>query len=70
MSEDCIICGKPVPDYTPKFCCNGRECGCMGQPVEPCVCSKECGEALFSHIGVPFEDRRIKAGIQKYEVKP
>lgn len=43
----CIICNKPVPDYEPKYCCDGRECGCLGKPTEPCLCSKECDEALF-----------------------
>lgn len=27
---------------TPKMCCDGRECGCMGMPIEPPVCSEEC----------------------------
>ncbi len=40
--DDCIICGKEVPDYEPKMCCSGRECGCLGLPTEPCVCSQEC----------------------------
>lgn len=39
---DCIQCGKPVQDYEPKMCCSGRDCGCLGQPTEPAICSQEC----------------------------
>ena len=28
------------------MCCSGRECGCMGMPVDPIVCSKECYNKL------------------------
>lgn len=63
---NCLICGKSVLDYEPEMCCDGRECGCMGQPTNPCVCSKECGAAVFDYIGLPFEERRKKANIKKY----
>ena len=66
MIYDCLICGKPVLDYEPQMCCSGRECGCMGQPVEPCVCSIECERAIYTCIGT-FEDRRIAAGIEKFK---
>ncbi len=46
MSDQCIICGKDVPDYEPEMCCSGWECGCLGLPLEPPLCSIECGEAL------------------------
>lgn len=42
----CELCDKnPVPDYVPEYCCTsinlGEEgCGCMGRPIEPCVCDK------------------------------
>jgi len=26
----------------PIMCCSGHECGCMGLPIEPPVCSTEC----------------------------
>lgn len=66
-APSCLICGKPVPDYVPEYCCDGRECGCFGQPIDPCCCSKECEDAVFSHIGKSFEERRILAGISRYE---
>lgn len=59
----CLICTKPVHDYIPQYCCSGYECGCMGQPIDPCVCSSECNDAVFNNIGMPMEQRRIKASI-------
>ena len=64
---ECLICCKPVPDYEPSFCCNGRECGCMGQPTEPCVCSDACADALYNGIGKTYEQRRIDAGIEVFK---
>lgn len=66
-STPCLICGAPVYDYDPKYCCNGYDCGCMGQPTEPCVCSEKCSKALFDGIGRGYEERRINAGIDKYQ---
>lgn len=40
--EYCMICSKEMPDYEPMYCCSGRECGCMGLPIEPPICSIEC----------------------------
>ena len=42
MIDTCYVCGKPVPDYEPQWCCNGSQCGCRGLPVEPPFCSGEC----------------------------
>jgi hypothetical protein len=36
---NCEICGKEIKII---MCCNGRDCGCMGLPVEPPVCSRDC----------------------------
>ena len=68
FTATCLICGKPVHDYIPDFCCGGYQCGCMGKPTNPCTCSDECDEALYTCIG-DFEDRRIKADIPKYQNK-
>ena len=65
--DPCMICEKPVPNYDPTYCCNGHDCGCMGMPINPCVCSVECSDALFNGIGIGYEQRRIKAGIAKYQ---
>ena len=63
MSDLCLICGKPVLDYEPVGCCDGRECGCMGLPTNPCVCSQGCDAALMTGIGKTYEQRRIDSGI-------
>ncbi|MES2395650.1 MAG: hypothetical protein V4549_06590 [Bacteroidota bacterium] len=45
MSENyCMACGVGYIGDEPKMCCSGRECGCMGMPIEPLVCSKECSD--------------------------
>jgi hypothetical protein len=66
---DCLICDKPVPDYKPMLCCSGFDCNCMGQPMEPCLCSSECAIACYDGIGKSYEQRRIDAGIAKWEPK-
>ena len=67
MADPCLICGKPVPDYKPEFCCAGHDCACMGAPTEPCACSVACERAVYDYIGHPFEERRKLAGIKRWE---
>ena len=55
----CEICGKPVPDYVPQYCCSGDECGCLGLPIEPCVCGDACWAALTAV-------RRCKAELERF----
>lgn len=62
----CLICDALVPNYIPEMCCSGEQCGCRGQPTNPCVCSDACEEALFKYIGLSMDERRIKAGIVKW----
>lgn len=62
----CIICQKPVPDFEPEYCCDGRDCGCLGQQIQPCVCSDRCYDALMKGIGKSFDERRKDAGIDLY----
>jgi len=66
-SYRCLICQKPVLDYEPEYCCSGRDCGCRGQPMEPCICSSECEDAVYKHIGEEFDQRRILAGIELWK---
>lgn len=47
MKYDCWICQKEMDDYEPEMCCSGFECGCMGLPTNPPVCSKECWDKLM-----------------------
>lgn len=42
----CEVCGTPVKNYNPKFCCSAFDCGCHGLPTEPCICSNECWDKL------------------------
>lgn len=37
----CENCQNPFVFY-PKKCCSGHECGCMGKPTEPALCSDRC----------------------------
>jgi hypothetical protein len=57
MKTPCLICGAEV-DYEPKFCCSGLDCACQGQPIDPCVCSQECYDALIVGIGTPISSRK------------
>lgn len=48
----CAVCGK---DCEILMCCNGWECGCMGMPVAPPVCSAECEEEyMMGSHDIPF----------------
>jgi len=46
MKGNCIICGTETEI---KMCCSGRDCGCMGQPTEPPVCSDKCEDELYQN---------------------
>lgn len=42
----CMVCGEIFMGPEPKMCCSGRDCGCMGMPIDPIVCSEEC----YNHL--------------------
>ena len=65
----CLICNRPLEDYEPDYCCNGSDCCCRGEPLNPPVCCDECHDALMKGIGKPYEQRRIDAGIKWIEDK-
>lgn len=44
--NNCMYCGSNFAGPEPQMCCDGRECGCMGMPVDPVICSPACWEAL------------------------
>lgn len=44
--EECECCGKFVEGFKYQMCCSGHECGCMGMPIEPCICSQECWDKM------------------------
>ena len=42
----CFECGEvEIPE--PVGCCSGRDCGCMGMPIDPPYCD-ECFDKLMS----------------------
>ncbi len=44
----CMECGDTWMGGEPARCCSGRDCGCMGQPIDPVVCSKECYDKVIN----------------------
>ena len=42
-----MVCGSEL-DYEPMMCCSGKDCGCMGLPIDPPVCTKECYDKIMS----------------------
>ena len=46
----CMVCNEKMPEgYEPPTCCSGHECGCMGKPTEPNVCSEKCWNKLANY---------------------
>lgn len=39
MKGYCLICEAEIEV---QMCCSGRDCGCMGQPIDPPICSDKC----------------------------
>jgi len=42
-------CGTDIEvedDYKPEYCCNGKDCGCLGLPINPAFCDF-CEERYF-----------------------
>jgi hypothetical protein len=48
----CMVCGEEFKGEEPEMCCSGRDCGCMGVPIDPIICSEECYNKL------PFRNGR------------
>jgi hypothetical protein len=47
MKGNCIVCNEEIEV---QMCCSGRDCGCMGQPIEPPVCSDKCYDELMNNL--------------------
>ena len=46
MHVECMCCKEPMEiDYEPRMCCDGRDCGCYGLPIDPILCD-ECDSKL------------------------
>ena len=41
----CDVCGTEIEV---NMCCSGHECGCMGLPTEPPICSEKCYDTFMS----------------------
>lgn len=52
-AQKCMYCEAEFIGDEPKYCCSGKDCGCMGQPIDPVVCSKGCYEMLMSRYKQP-----------------
>ena len=42
----CIVCGEEFEGEEPKMWCSGRDCGSMGLPIDPIICSEGCYNKL------------------------
>lgn len=47
QGEYCIVCGAFVEGFKYRLCCNNFDCGCMGRPLEPCICSEKCWDEML-----------------------
>ena len=45
QKSNCEICSKEI-EVT--LCCNAFDCGCMGLPIEPPVCSDKCSDKYMA----------------------
>jgi len=52
----CDHCGTIIPGYVAEYCCSGAHCGCMGLPVEPPFCSKECEISFYAKIRKAWDE--------------
>lgn len=44
----CMECGDTWMGGEPARCCSGKDCGCMGQPIDPVVCSGKCYDKVIN----------------------
>ena len=58
MKGYCEICGTEIEV---RICCSAFDCGCMGLPIDPPVCSSDCydkfmakNEKLKTQKQIPF----------------
>lgn len=57
----CMMCKKEYIDVKGvQYCCDGMECGCMGQPIDPMICSDRCWDA--------FNERKKKGIVFEFEI--
>lgn len=47
-AQSCVSCRDEFMGRPPQMCCSGYECGCMGQPIDPVVCSDNCYDEIIN----------------------
>jgi hypothetical protein len=47
-NQTCMNCDEKFFGQDLQYCCNGNMCGCLGQPIEPVVCSEKCYHELVN----------------------
>ena len=52
----CEICETEIEV---QVCCSSFDCGCMGLPVDPPVCSSECYDKLLEKIHGKKDDIKL-----------
>lgn len=59
----CKVCGFEIEV---QMCCSGYMCGCMGQPIDPPVCSEDCYGELMNNISKYYPPKTfIKLNLNK-----
>ena len=56
----CLGCDTELKDFEPKFCCSGlqEQCGCMGLPIDPPICDKECWERYMNKKNINKDQKQ------------
>lgn len=62
MEGNCEICGTEIEI---KLCCSGRDCGCMGMPIEPPVCSSDCYGKYMAKIKKQNSQKQVPLNLSK-----
>lgn len=47
VEHTCMVCKEKYMGAPLMKCCDGKDCGCMGYPVDPPICSKECFDNII-----------------------
>ena len=42
------VCSELYNGKEPRRCCSGKDCGCMGQPIDPMICSQKCWDDIMN----------------------
>ena len=57
MIGNCVTCGKEIEIH---LCCYGKDCGCMGLPIEPPVCSNKCWDLYLMKLKEELKMKELK----------